>query len=309
MTQHPRNMNVLPTSCDGWDLAWLLILAVAALMVTATAFAADKSSKPYRVSVSRLGAADDLDVEIRVRRELGKVEELKRLSVHMAGGVAHLFGPVPSADLKKKAIAIAAGVPGVLEVRTDEVYLVKPPPAAKPLVLPLEGDSPTQTRSASPNSFSGSVETLPSRDPPLSIPAAPNTTPRTAPPSPPPLSPPVLGGDKGGVAESPSVPSAPQRVTLLAPETVTAPARTSEPAVLTANPHTPPSTSSIAAAVDRLRQGDRRFRSIRTEVHGSTVRVLSGDAPGENVMAFVQAVRHLPGVRHVILKDTSLRPN
>ena len=281
MTQQLRNLNaLLPTSRGVRDLAWLVFLVLAAMVVPARAPAADKPSKPYRISVSGLGAVDDLEVDIHVRRALAKDESLKRLSVHVVAGVAQLFGPVSSADLKKKAIAIAAGVPGVLEVRAEEVYLAKAPPVAKPLVLPLDADRPTQTRSASPNSLSGVVETLTSRDPP---PLRPNS--------------PVEAS------------TSPQRVTLMAPEAVMAPSRTSEPAVLTANPRTPPPAPSIAAAVDRLRQSDRRFRSIRTEVDGSTVRVFSGDIPGSQVMAFVQAIRRMPGVRHVILKDTSSRPN
>lgn len=281
MTQQHRNLNaLLPTSRGVRAFVRLLFVVLASLMVSARVSAADKSSKPYRVSVSRLGAADDLDVEIHVRLELGKDESLKRLSVHVAAGVAQLFGPVSSADLKKKAVAIAAGVPGVLEVRAEEVYLAKAPPVVKPLVLPLDGDRPTRTRSASPNSLSGVVETLTPRDPPPSRPTP-----------------------------SAEAPTAPRRVTLMAPEAVTAPSRTSEPAVLTANPRTPPAASSIAAAVERLRQSDRRFRSIRTTVDGSTVRVFSGDIPGSQVMTFVQAIRRLPGVQHVILKDTSSRPN
>lgn len=281
MTQYHRNPNaILPTSRGVRDLSWVVFLVLAATVVPARAPAADKPSKPYRVSISRLGAADDLDVEIHVRRAFGNDESLKRLSVHVTAGVAQLFGPVPSADLKKKAIATAAGVPGVLEVRAEEVYLAKARPVVKPLVLPLDGDRPTQTRSASPNSLSGVVESLTSRDPP---PLRPNS--------------PV------------EAPTAPRRVTLMAPEAVTAPSRASEPAVLTGNPRTAPPAPSIAAAVDRLRQSDRRFRSIRTEVDGSTVRVFSGDIPGSQVMAFVQAIRRLPGVRHVILKETSPRPN
>lgn len=274
MTQHVRNLNaILPTSRGVRDLVWLVLLALVPLTISAEASAADKSPKPIRVSVSRLGAADDLDVEIHVLSALKKTRFLDRLSVHVANGVAHLLGPVPSADLKKKAVEIAGQVPGVLEVRTEEVYFAKPPPAAKPLILPLEGERPTQTRSASPNSFSGSVETPTARDP-LPPPAA----------------------------------NAP-RVTLMAPEAVAAPPRASEPAVLTANPRTASPPPSIAATIDRLRQADRRFRSIRTEVQGSTVRVFSGDTPGAHVMAFAQTIRRLPGVQHVILKDTSTRPN
>jgi hypothetical protein len=295
MTQHRRNTNpLLPTSRDVREIARLVILALASLALPVTTSAADKPSKPVRVSVSRLGAADDLDVEIHVRRALGKDEALKRLSVHMAGGVAHLFGPVPSVELKKKAVEIATGVPGVLEVRADEVYLAKAAPKAKPLVLPLEGDRPTQTQSASPTSLSEVVEPSTSREP--LTPAKPNPISHSSLPSRP-----TWPGEAGVNS------STPQRVTLMAPETVAAPPRATEPAVLTANPRTAP--TSLATAIDRLRQGDRRFRSIRTEVHGSTIRVLSGDAPSEHVMAFVQSIRRLPGVQHVILKDTSTRPN
>jgi hypothetical protein len=102
-----------------------------------------------------------------------------------------------------------------------------------------------------------------------------------------------------------SAPPNPQRVTLLAPEAVTTPARTPEPARATVNPRPPASVDSLSARIDRLRQHDERFRKIRTEVIGSTVRIHTRDASGELVMRFAQSIARLPGVERVVLRDSS----
>jgi osmotically-inducible protein OsmY len=58
----------------------------------------------------------------------------------------------------------------------------------------------------------------------------------------------------------------------------------------------------LAAAVERLRQTDRRFRPIQVELRGATVLVLRAGAPGEDVMAFAQAVRQVAGVESVVVR-------
>ncbi len=97
-------------------------------------------------------------------------------------------------------------------------------------------------------------------------------------------------------------------ISLLAPEAVTTPPRLPEPARLTANPRPAASVVSLQTSIDRLRQRDARFRSIRTEVRGTTVRIYTGENPGEMVMAFAQAIAQLAGVQGVIMQDTSAGP-
>src|SRR6185437_24800 len=116
---------------------------------------------------SRSSGAEDRRVEVHVRIALSRDKDLGplNLGVRMTSGIAHLFGPVPSAEFLAQARQIVQQVPGVLEVRTSEVYLAKRRERAKPLPLPVEDGKPTQTRSASPNPLSGALGSLTGREP------------------------------------------------------------------------------------------------------------------------------------------------
>ncbi len=201
-----------------------------------------------------------------MRTALKEDEKLGALNlrIKVTGGIAQLSGPVPSTEFRRRAVQIAEQVPGVLKVQSDELYIAQARRPARPLPIPLEGDKPTQTRSASPGALSSAVGTL-----------------------------------AGGEPMKPT----PQTVTLLAPETISTPSRGPEPARLTANPRPPAPTVSISASIERLRQSDSRFRTIRTEANGTTVRIIAGDAPGEHVMAFARAITRLSGVERVVVRD------
>jgi hypothetical protein len=110
-----------------------------------------------------------------------------------------------------------------------------------------------------------------------------------------------LALSNGTAAPSPSN----QQVTLLAPEPAPRPARVPEAARLTANPRPASPTISIPAALEQLRQRDRRFRQIRTQVQGATVYIYPSDAPGEDAMLFAQAIRRVPGVQNVLVAPGS----
>jgi hypothetical protein len=69
--------------------------------------------------------------------------------------------------------------------------------------------------------------------------------------------------------------------------------------VPTASKPDPMPVESVEKAVERLRQSDLRFVSIKTEVRGGTVTVRGGTVRGEYVSAFAQAVSRLPGVERV----------
>lgn len=96
-----------------------------------------------------------------------------------------------------------------------------------------------------------------------------------------------------------------QQITLLAPEVAPRPARIPEAARLTANPRPASPVSSIPTALEQLRQSDRRFRQIRTQIQGATVYIYPSDAPGEDAMLFAQAVRRVPGVQSVLVAPGS----
>lgn len=250
------------TSGDVRRVGSLLLLALVLLVSRSPARADGPSVGPFLFSSSSTRTVKDIEIEAKVRRTLRKDAQLAplNLGVHMAGGTARLSGPVPSQELKQRAIAIVERVEGVLKVSGRDLYFSTAAQTPKRMSILFPDDPPTQTRSAS----------LPS----------------------------PTGGKKprkrGGGAD--------RQITLLAPEMVPRPARVPDAARLTANPHRP--TPDISAAVERLRQRDRRFRPIRTRVQGCTVCIFPGDAAGEDAMRFAQIVRRLPGVQHVIIASS-----
>jgi hypothetical protein len=215
----------------------------------------------------------DLTTSIQVLRAMSRDEVLApkklNLNVKVTSGIARLSGPVPSEEVRRRVIQVVAQVPGVLKVQSADLYLAIPHEKPKTLVLPSETDKPTHTQSASPNPESAGLGTLTGREP---------------------------------------APSAPSRITLMAPESVpTAPPKP-EPAVLTAHPRAPSAATSLSTAIEDLRRRDAHFRAIRTEVQGGMVRVFAGNTDGEYVMAFAQALTRLPGVERVVVQDTSSTP-
>lgn len=58
-------------------------------------------------------------------------------------------------------------------------------------------------------------------------------------------------------------------------------------------------SESLEKAVERLRQTDLRFVSIKTEIRGSTVLVHGAKVRGEYVTKFAQEISRLPGVERV----------
>jgi hypothetical protein len=238
-----------------------------------TARAGDDLPGPLLAPPSQSSVKKDLATEILAKRALDRDEELapKKLNLYVkvTSGIARISGPVPSEETRQRVVQVVAQVPGVFKVQSAELYLAKPHEKPKPLVLPSEADKPTKTQSASPNPTSAAQGTLTGRDP---------------------------------------TPSAPARITLMAPEAIPSIPPKPEPAVLTAQPRVPSSATSVSTAIEHLRRRDARFRTIRTEVQGSLVRIFAGNADGEQVMAFAQALTKLPGVERVVVQDTSSAP-
>jgi osmotically-inducible protein OsmY len=78
------------------------------------------------------------------------------------------------------------------------------------------------------------------------------------------------------------------------------PASNEKPA---ASPVPTPSAESLSAAIERVRQGDARFRPIQAELRDGVVTLRSGAAKGEHVTAFAQALSRLPGVERVVVQS------
>jgi hypothetical protein len=60
---------------------------------------------------------------------------------------------------------------------------------------------------------------------------------------------------------------------------------------------------SLAGAIEKARQADARFGTIITEVQGGTVLLRGGGVPDDHVMAFAQALTHVPGVERVVVQN------
>jgi hypothetical protein len=107
----------------------------------------------------------DLEVQVRARRLLQEDRELAplNLGVTVRNGAAVVWGPVPSPELRAKALKKVADARGVFSVR-GEMYLAQdtgqllPPGDLRQLP-----DLPEQTASASPDWRTGRLPPLPGR--------------------------------------------------------------------------------------------------------------------------------------------------
>jgi hypothetical protein len=189
---------------------------------------------------------DDLTMAIRIRTALAEDEQLRplklNLRVKVMRGLVEVSGPVPSEEVRRQVVRVVEQVHGVLKVQGSQLHIMKPRKEDKTLSLPVEGEQPTQTRSASPDPVSGSLGTLTGRDPLTPVPT--NPKPVVSPTPPRRTSEPVRVS---------TVPPSSRGVMLLAPEAIATPARAAEPARLTVNPRGTVQTEPITAAVERLR--------------------------------------------------------
>jgi hypothetical protein len=278
MTHTPWNMSGnYRVSGVARYISAFVFLALALLGFPTAMRAAEEQSGPFLLTSSPQ-PLKDIEIETKIRRALRQDAQLRALNlgVHISGGVANLSGPVPAAELKQRAINIVQRVDGVLVVSGKDLYISTSEPGGRPLVVVIQDDRPTQTRSASPGS-----------------------------PSP--------GGRwrmEGGGSNSSSTAS--RQIALQAPETAAPVAPTSSPMLgqgrmggtrLTANPHPASPAVSISLALEQLRRRETRYQQIGARVQGTTVFVFPGDATSEDAMTFAQAIRRLPGVEHVILSS------
>lgn len=270
-------------SVDVRSVSVLAFLTLLWLMSPGASPAADDSSKLFRAPSSSTRSFEDIEMETRILQALRKDAQLGSLNlgVRMSGGVAKLFGPVPTAELKARAVRIVQKMDGVTTVHTNDLYISRSADGRKRLAVVLQEERPTQTRAASPHTPS-SARPSP-RDPDSQLPG---------------ISPP-------NAAASSTPTGSGQQITLLAPEIASPPRHTPEAAQLTGNPHPPLPSVTLSAAIQNLRQRDVHFQQIRTRVEGTTVYIMPGDTASDDAMLFAQIVRRVPGVRHVIMESGS----
>jgi hypothetical protein len=215
----------------------------------------------------------DLQLTVHARRALRQEPVLGSLNlgVRVRGGVATLWGPVPSADLVGQAVKRLESVQGVLEVRS-ELYVATPETDLRPLLV-VPPEEPQRTESASPDPQSGSLGALTGRSGDANSAPGPAQPPRGAEP-----------------AVPVSVPGA------------EAPPSTPPLHVASPPPSAPLGPESLPLTVERLRRGEPRFRALHAEVRGAVVVITGGGERGDDIMALARAVSRLPGVDRVVTK-------
>jgi osmotically-inducible protein OsmY len=151
MTHTGRNMSGNGrTSGDVRAYAASVFLMLVLLGLPAEIRAADERTGPSFSASIR--TANDIETEARILRTLRKDAQLGplNLGVHVAGGTAKLTGPVPTAELKKRAITIAKNVEGVLAVQSRDLYVSSSDQGRKRMSVLIQDDPAAQTRAASP---------------------------------------------------------------------------------------------------------------------------------------------------------------
>jgi hypothetical protein len=256
--------------------AVVMIAAVAAVAACSVVFGGDEPPAAGQAPPALLPVERDVKLALKARQVFQQDEDLRdlNLGVRVQGGVAILWGPVPSAELERKAVRLLRTVGGVREVRS-EAYLAADK-KVEPIRVPTEVTPPTQTQSASVGAAGTAADPrgqLTGRTPVIALPPS----------------------GRSGTAPPPAAP-----VTLGPPVTLLAPVLTPAPPTAT-NP--PPAADSLSAAVQRLRQSDNRFRQVRVEIEGSAVFVGGGDVPAEHVMALARAISGLQGVERVVIRS------
>jgi hypothetical protein len=209
------------------------------------------------------------------------------LGVKVKGGVATLWGPVPSEAVARQALKIVGNVEGVIRVESD-LHVER----RSSSLACLPRSPPTRVSTASPDRASWSLDLLngAARDaapPPLCLPSP---AVETTPPARSLRDRLLAAGHKKPDREARANPRA---VPLVLPRKENPP-----PTILPAV-----STDALLSAVRRLQRDDVGFQAVQFEVRGGTVVVHPGEAAQEYAMAFAEKVRKLPGVIEVVFED------
>jgi hypothetical protein len=279
-----------PTCFDGSALA-LLKTAWAWCAVPAAAVAWGMLLLPSPAAVSSaeppvLAVDEDLRLERLARQTLYQDKLLGplNLGVRVHHRVAVLWGPVPSADLARRAVELLRRLPTLVEVR-DELNIQPPeePPRGDrylpaPQALPMK---PAIPKDASPrpaprpavltNNTAGSSVSSPS---PVGYPALQLQTS-------------VKPGQQAPANE------APEKMLAAIP----IPSQADAVFVGTAN------GALLIERVTRLQRGDARFRHLRVEVRGKVVHLQGQASSWAHIHELARKIAELAGVERVVLGD------
>ena len=104
-------------------IRFLLRLTTVALLTSGSALAAPAPASPQPppspAIATRVDASEDADIASRIRSIFGQIAALHTVAVRVSAGVVTLSGPVPTAEDKERAEAIASRVAGVVTVQND----------------------------------------------------------------------------------------------------------------------------------------------------------------------------------------------
>ncbi len=257
--------------CACWVAAALLPLS--ALLLWA---AAARPAVPPAPAAAHAQSTAETELAICVRRAILQNETLASINIGVTvhGGVAVLWGPIPSSELARQALDKARQVPGVRDVRSELA------------IVPRDGDMadrPLPPESAAADKLPlppGALTGRPSE--PAPAPAVTSVS----------LLPPIAASESAADTSRPPPASLGRPVPLLS----------SKPTAPAAAP------ADLSAAIEALRRGDERFGRIHWEVRDRTVIVGGTVCRGEDLMAFAQAVARVPGVERVIVEQVRVDP-
>ncbi len=111
----------------------------------------------------------DIQLTVHARQALADDPVLgpANLGVRVQENIAVLWGPVPTEEVRRRAVEVVKKVKGVFNVRDADVYVDVPPPSVPaPVRTPLPPpppDGPTRTESASPDPATGTIGALTGR--------------------------------------------------------------------------------------------------------------------------------------------------
>lgn len=298
---------------------WLKSLGLVGAVVIALGASVGVGQSPNQkpnddVLQLRVQSAIDNDPELRPRRLTVLVNVVDRVAV--------IGGPVPDADVIARLETVAKAVPGIASVKVSAwvpasltpddplsrkvAELMKPAPAKPIGEPPLLSIPPVAVRPAEPPQ--AKLTPAPTAAPPAADPRPRgNSTSKRGPDGllldpvaptgtgfrPAPLAP--------GAAPLPYTTIPPPNVPALPPQPAPEVKPSPQPAFAPVDP--PPAPPKPASELDELRR-DPRFAGLKLEL-ADGVAVISGRATGgsERVWALAQAVRKLPGVERVVVRQ------
>jgi hypothetical protein len=220
---------------------------------------------------------------IRARNALSRVPKAKpkNLFIKVHEGTVTITGEVSSPDMADQAERILKDVPGIYQVKNNLKVVADRQPL---LVLPTGAEPPTRSESASYDPRTGKLGSLAGR-----VPIIPSSS-----------SPDLLPKKRQELPANPFPPPSPD-------DSPRAPLKDNTPrgegVVLGSPLPAPEPVHDLESMVRQVRQEDRRFRDLVIDVRDSqTIWVKDNPLQPDEVLALVDRLRRLPGVRSVVVK-------